>query len=135
MDNREKKAFLQQYNTAEQEEQRLDSEINRWRSRTEQAAADYQLIQSTGGDSRGLDLAVKQIADLTRQLILQRSKLTALRQSIGAAIDAVSDGTLRELLRLRYIEGLTWEKIAERMNYSCMQINRLHNKALNQINM
>ena len=135
MDQQEKRNFLQQYGAAELEEKRLDREVERWKTRTARTGADYQLVRSAGEDNPELAQAVRQIANLTRDLIRQRSKLTALRQSIGAAIDSVSDDRLKELLRLRYIDGMTWEKIAEQMNYSCMQINRLHSKALSQINM
>ena len=96
---------------------------------------DYSTIQAPASHDSTLEHAVQQIKNMTIQLILQRSKLVALRQSIGTAIDSLSDPKLRELLRLRHIEGMTWEAISEYMNYSYMQINRLHNKALTELNM
>lgn len=131
----EKKQFLQQYHTAEQEEQRLSSEITRWKLRTVETDEYYRNLPSTEDSSQELAGALCQINDLTRQLILQRSKLAALRQSVGAAIDEIQDTKLQELLRLRYIDGMTWERISEYMNYSYMQISRLHSKALSQLNM
>ncbi len=131
----EKKQFLQQYHTAEQEEQRLSSEITRWKLRTLETDEYYRNLPSTEDSSQELAGALCQINDLTRQLILQRSKLAALRQSVGAAIDEIQDTKLQELLRLRYIDGMTWERISEYMNYSYMQISRLHSKALSQLNM
>lgn len=135
MNIQEKKQFLQQYHTAEQEEQRLSSEITRWKLRTLETDEYYRNLPSTEDSSQELAGALCQINDLTRQLILQRSKLAALRQSVGAAIDEIQDTKLQELLRLRYIDGMTWERISEYMNYSYMQISRLHSKALSQLNM
>ena len=135
LNSQEKKKFLQQYCTAEQEEQRLDREIQRWKSRVQRTNFDYHTLQFPASHDSTLEYAVQQIKNMTIQLILQRSKLVALRQSIGAAINSLSDSRLRELLRLRYIEGMTWEAISEYMNYSYMQINRLHNKALTELNM
>lgn len=135
MTNQAKKNLLQQYHIAEQEEARLTEEIERWRSRAEQTTAGYSFAPSGGGDGRSLENTVAHIADLTRQLTAQRDKLVSLRQTLGSAIDAVPDARLRELLRLRYIEGLTWERISVRMNYSYMQVCRLHGKALNEIKM
>ena len=135
MNIQEKKQFLQQYHTAEQEEQRLSSEITRWKMRALETDEYYRTLSSTENSSQELADALHQINDMTRQLILQRSKLAALRQSVGAAIDEIQDATLQELLRLRYIDGMTWERISEHMNYSYMQISRLHSKALSQLNM
>ncbi len=129
------RSFYSKYCTAEQEEQRLDREIQRWKSRVQKTDFDYSTIQAPASHDSTLEHAVQQIKNMTIQLILQRSKLVALRQSIGTAIDSLSDPKLRELLRLRYIEGMTWEAISEYMNYSYMQINRLHNKALTELNM
>ena len=57
------------------------------------------------------------------------------RREIGAAIDTVPDARLQELLRLRYIEGMTWERVAVQIDYSYMQVCRLHGKALSQLKM
>lgn len=135
MNIQEKKQFLQQYHTAEQEEQRLSREITRWKTRILETDEYYRHLLSIENSSQELADALHQINDMIRQLILQRSKLAALRQSVGTAIDEIQDTKLQELLRLRYIDGMTWERISEYMNYSYMQISRLHSKALSQLNM
>jgi hypothetical protein len=46
-------------------------------------------------------------------------------------IGRVEDTRLRELLTNRYINGLTWEKVAEEMHYSYKHVTHcLHPKAL-----
>lgn len=55
------------------------------------------------------------------------------KREIQQAIWAVQDGTLRAVLLERYIEGKKWEQIAVELNYSYMQICRLHGKALAEI--
>lgn len=47
-----------------------------------------------------------------------------------AVIMRVDNATFRELLVLRYLNGLTFEKIAVRMNYSWRQVHRVHGRAL-----
>lgn len=134
MSNQEKKEALRQYLIAEQEEARLAEEIERWRSRAEQTTAGYSLAPSDGGDGRTLENTVAHIADLTRQLTAQRDRLVSLRQTLGGAIDAVPDARLRELLRLRYIEGLAWVNIAVKMGYEDIRwVYRLHGRALEQL--
>ena len=57
-------------------------------------------------------------------------RLIAIRHEINAAINGVKDDRLRTLLRLRYINGHTFEQIAVDMDYSYMHICRLHGDAL-----
>ena len=133
MTNQEKKEFLQQYRAAEREEERLGREIGRWRSRAEQLPAGHGPAPAGGGDSRSLERAMEHVDELTRELTRRRDELTALRRQTGAAIDALPDPRLRELLRLRYIEGLTWERIAEKMGLSRQWVWKLHGNALIEI--
>lgn len=135
MTNQEKKEFLQQYRLAEMEEQRLEHEIERWRSRAERMTAGYSKAPAGGGDGRSMEHTLERLGELAGELTHQRDKLIRLRREIGAAIDTVPDTRLRELLRLRYIEGMTWERVAVQMGYSYMQVCRLHGKALSQIKM
>ena len=133
MTSQEKKEILLQYRAAEREEKRLELEIQRWRSRAEKMTAGYGGTPSGGGDGRSLENTMAHIDDLTEQLADQRDRLVTLRREIGMAIDSVPDARLRELLRLRYIDGLSFEQIAVRMNYSWRQVIRLHGAALSQV--
>lgn len=135
MTNQEKKEFLQQYRLAEMEEQRLGLEIERWRSRAERMTAGYSKAPAGGGDGRSLEHTLERLGELAGELTNQRYNLIRLRREIGAAIDTVPDARLQELLRLRYIEGMTWERVAVQMGYSYMQVCRLHGKALTQVKM
>lgn len=130
MTSQEKKEYLQQYRMAEQEEERLIGEIERWRSRAEKMTAGYRLSPAGGGDGRSLEHTVERIDALIRQLTAQLDELVTLRQEIGACIDAVPEARLRELLKLRYIDGMSLAQIADRMNYCYKQIRRLHLRAL-----
>lgn len=59
-------------------------------------------------------------------------KLRALARGlldIERAIDALPP-TERLLLRLRYLQGLSWEAVCVEMSYSWRQVHRLHAKAL-----
>lgn len=72
-----------------------------------------------------LELRDELAAELRRQL--------AIRREIEEAIRVVEDERLQELLRLRYIEGLTWDKVAERIGYSYRQTMRVQGRALKDI--
>ncbi len=56
--------------------------------------------------------------------------LVDTQKEVVSAISLVEDGSLRTLLLLRYTSFLTWEQIAEEMNYSTRRIMQLHPAAL-----
>ncbi len=80
------------------------------------------------GDKVGRNAA--KLVDLENEIIAEMNKLVELKCEIEATIAVIDDPTLRQLLTLKYINILTWEQVAERLNYSRMQIHRLHIKAL-----
>ena len=60
-------------------------------------------------------------------------RLFDIYREIIKMIDKVADFRCRTLLHYRYIECLTFEDIAEEMNYSYRQVLRLHGIALQEI--
>lgn len=80
-------------------------------------------------DPHKYDALIEYDAELDRRI----DSLYDTKLEIQKAIWAVQDGTLRAVLSGRYLEGKTWEQIAVELNYSYMQICRLHGKALAEI--
>ena len=62
-------------------------------------------------------------------------KLIKQQREIEEVIDNLEEATQRNIMRLRYLEGYTWEKICVEMNYSWRQIHRLHSKILEENNL
>ncbi len=59
-------------------------------------------------------------------------QLIELRQEIEQAIGELPSLD-RDLLRLRYIDGYSWEQIAIKLNYSIQHIWRCHGKILSKL--
>jgi len=59
-----------------------------------------------------------QLASLEQEIDKRVDELCAMKLKILAAINEVSDSTLRTLLIERYISFKTWEQIAVDMGYS-----------------
>lgn len=70
------------------------------------------------------------ISELEEKLNKDLNELKRLQSEINKAVDEVKDVNCSLLLSKRYILMKTWEQIAEEMNYSVMQIHRIHKKAL-----
>lgn len=86
--------------------------------------------------STGSGSAQERLADRTMELRAMYTEkiaeLTDQQLAIEAAIDDLQP-RMRQLLRCRYIEGLTWEEVCVRMSYSWRQTHRLHAEALEQL--
>ena len=80
--------------------------------------------------------ATENMADKHLELLERyRAKLRELntaRLLIEDAIDSL-ESVDRRLLRLRYIEGLTWEAVCVLTDYSWRQVHRRHAKALEKL--
>lgn len=55
------------------------------------------------------------------------------KQIIEKSIDKVEDVTSKNILILHYIDGLSFEEIAEKLHYCERQISRLHKKAVENL--
>lgn len=60
------------------------------------------------------------------------AELAAEQLAIEKAIEPLS-ATYRMLLRYRYIDGLKWEDVCDKMNYSWRQTHYLHGRALQEL--
>lgn len=79
-----------------------------------------------------LEVMVARHLDLQDKYEAKIAEMTAEMLLIEEAIEKL-DPTARMLMRYRYIEGLKWEEVCIRINYSWMQTHRIHANALNQL--
>lgn len=86
-----------------------------------------------GGSSADSGGKYIKLVEFTRRIEEKTDLLYDIKCEIDEAIEQVSDARLRRLLKLRYIDFNTWEKIAEKMNYDLRWVHRLHKKALQTI--
>ena len=126
------KEYLEQY-------RRLKIEID---SKTEQLEELREFAKSVShssgagghaGVSDKVGKTVAKIIDLENEISCQIDKLLELKKEIESTIAKVDDPVLRQLLTLRYINGRKWEQISNDLDYSRMQIHRLHENALEKV--
>jgi len=127
--NQEKKRWLRRYRGMKGRSRWLRAEIARWRAAAERCTTSFSLSRGAGSDDR-LQRAIDRIDELERQLLDQIAANAEECRLIEAAVAAIGDDRLREVLERRYIEGLRWEEIAERMGYADRHVRRLHGDAL-----
>ena len=106
--------------------------IQFWQEKGTQMAGCYEW-KVRGGPHQDIGDIAARIVDIQFQLYHKMVDLMVLQREIQGKINAISDPRLRHLLELRYLEGLTMEAAAERMNYSWRQVQRLHVQALDAL--
>lgn len=135
MNNQDKKRWLSQYREIVAETKRLTREKEEWRSIAEKVTPTYSFSPKASGESSRIATAAERIAEIDEDLEKQICKRVELRFAIASAIRSVQSEKMRYLLERRYIDGLTWERIAVEMGYSIVQIWRLHGEALEALKM
>ena len=70
-----------------------------------------------------LDCKERQLADVKEQATTRYNEITT-------KIESMSDATERSLLTLKYLRLLTFDEVAEKLDYSRRNITHIHGKAL-----
>ena len=78
--------------------------------------------------------AVCNAVDACEMLYQEKEKATAALREILDAINSLKDERQKEVLTLRYITGVKYFEIAQKMHYSEQGIYVLHGRALIEIN-
>lgn len=131
MNNQEKKRYLQRYTKLNKAIDQRILERDRLRSLAEKCTVAITGVPR-GGERDRTDTYIR-LAEIESEIDKIIDQYVDMRKEIEAAISTVEDITLQTLLRYRYLNGLTWEKIAVEMNYCWRQIIRLHGRALQDI--
>ena len=78
----------------------------------------------------GTERAVLRLMELEERLDREIDELTAKRQEIEQAVNAVPDEVQREVPTRRYLLYQKWEVIAEELNYGVRHVHKIHSTAL-----
>ena len=125
----EKIRWLRRYASAGREIDRLCEEVRRWASRAERVTPDYSFMPHGGGENP-MARAIEEMAMLQDELLSRIKQGEAIKKEIEGAIAAVCDERMCNLLRYRYLDGYTFERIAEAMDISYQWAHALHGRAL-----
>lgn len=134
MTNAEKRDYLREYKSLDVRIDRLQAEKEKWEERATRITPTYSDMPRGGGCADKLQDAVIHIIDLEREITTDIDRLVDMRRKIEASIQTVSDERLREILRLRYIDGETEEKTAESVGINDIRwLRRLTARALSEL--
>ena len=132
-ENELKIRYLSRYRRISKRIDRLLEEQSRWREMALKITP--TLSQTPGGGESGspIERPMDKVLEIDVEINREIDELQIVRQEIRAALNQLEDENLKLLMEYRYIDGLTWEQIAEKMDYSRQWVTSLHGTALLKI--
>ena len=123
-ENERKKEYLKSYRRAIRRERDILSEIQRLRA--------DKMFPSVVNDGMPKGSAQSDLSDYIVALDeqIERLEKVTIYKDIEMRIRAMENSDEQEVLRYRYISGMKWDAITEKMGYSWRQIHRIHSSAL-----
>ena len=133
-ENEQKKYFLRSYRRAIKKEQRILEKIQKLRMDKMFPSVTNDGMPR-GSSQSGLDAYIEKLSDRQEELKAIQLEKAICKSSIEKLIHNLDDENEQKVLRLHYIDGMTWSSIANELIYSERHIHRIHASALKNINM
>lgn len=131
-ESEKKKRYLREYRKSVSRLKRLWAELAEVKSMKASISVNNDGMPHGGGQS-DLSGYAACLDGLEREIISERYQRIMKYQEIKICIDALENSRESDVLFYRYIKGLDWWKVAEKMELTERQIYRIHGKALKKI--
>ena len=126
------KTYLRRYRALVARQESIQRSINAAYDRAYSCTARIKPVTVSGGNGAYDRMAedVAKIADETELLRETLNDVSAALKDVLRAIEAVPDEMQKTVLTLRYVEGLDWISISEKIQYEERMTFILHGRAL-----
>lgn len=133
-ENNRKKEYLNGYRKAVRRIRRIDEELEELQELAKSVkVTDYSGMPHGGGTSKDLSDELARIDSLKRKLEREKEQGVESYISIEKCIGEVEDEEENDVLFYRYVKGLRWWEIAEKMECTERWVHKLHGRALNRL--
>ena len=123
------KEFLRRVRTADRRIDEATERVERIRAKLEAGRMSSVTGMPRGG-GQDWTVTADSLIELERGVNARIREMCRLKRLAMEAIDQVEEARLREVLELYYIDGMTWEQVAERIGLDLRWVFRLHGRAL-----
>ncbi len=119
-------------------DQRINSKIEQvqsLRDLAEKASATLSDVPPSKGSRNvhRMEDVIAKMVDMESEISADMKRLLNLKHEIVTMISCVESPELQTLLELRYLCFKTWEQIAVALHFDLRWVHRLHNRALNEV--
>ena len=119
-------------------DQRINSKIEQvqsLRDLAKKASATLSDVPPSKGtrNVHRMEDVIAKMMDMESEISADMKRLLNLKHEIVTVINCVESPELQTLLELRYLCFKTWEQIAVVLHFDLRWVHRLHNRALNEI--
>lgn len=132
-ENAEKIKYLSRHIALNRRIDRLLEEKAKWWSLCLKTTPSLSQVPGGGESGSPVERPMDKVLEIEAEINQEIDELQEVCRDIKSVLSQLEDDTLRLLMEYRYLDGLTWEQIAEKMNYSRQWITSLHGRALAQI--
>ena len=125
------KEYLQQYRVIQREIEDLDYRMAQLRLKyAAPSAIDYSDMPKAHNSEHDLSDYIAKMDEMTNYMISKYTRLRAVEVNIYMQVDKMEIQEERELLRYRYIDGMTWTQVADAMLTTERNVYFIHGRAL-----
>lgn len=125
------KEYLLRYQIAYREALDADNRAQEFRLKYAlPSAIQYSDMPTAHNSNRDLSDYIAQYERMVDIQIAKRMKCMGIEADILVRLDRMEKQEERELLRYRYVDGLNWQQIANRMGYGLRHVYKIHGSAL-----
>lgn len=129
--NAEKKEHMREYQSHVRRINRIEAELEELRAiKTGSSIGDGM---PHGSKQTDLSDYISRLSQLEQDLKKERYRRIMAYQDISESIKRLQSENEKDVLFYRYIKGMDWWEIAEKMKFSERQIFRIHGQALTHI--
>lgn len=134
-ENQKKIEYLSRYRKLGKRIEQLSTERAMWLSRACKTTQTISDMPKAKNGAQGDSGEVAQYIEIGEEITRELRELRCLRREILAVIATLEDDILQTLMLYRYIDGMTFEEIAVKMNFSWRWTITLHGRALEKLSL
>lgn len=124
------KEFLRRARNVDRRVDEATERVDRLRAKLEAGRMSRITGMPRGGASDWTE-TVDRLIELEQGVNARIREMCRLKRLAQEAIDRVDEARLREVLELYYLDGFTWDQVAERMGFKDVRwVYELHGRAL-----
>ena len=125
------KEYLQQYRRIQREIEDIDRRMAQIRLKyAAPSAINYSDMPKAHNSEHDLSDYIVKMDELTDYMISKYTRLRGIEVDIYMRVDRMENQKERELLRYRYIDGMTWTEIADALDTTERNVYFIHGRAL-----